>query len=115
MQRRFQLTRYSVLMAVFIGMYMTALPCFLDLTTVRAAETGSLPTVWLKAVHRRCPCSFACLSLPRSSKKTEVDELKETEYRQSGDWALVGVKSSSGPHETPAITHFSKAQREYLL
>src|SRR5215472_1497843 len=45
-------------------------------------RSHSVPAVWLKAVHRCCLCSFACLSPPRASKKSEVDEPKETECRQ---------------------------------
>lgn len=43
MQRRFRLSRYSVLVALFLGLSTTALTRFIDLATTRAAEPpGSL-------------------------------------------------------------------------
>ena len=42
MQRRFQLSRYSLLVALFLSLYATPLTCLMDLSTVRAAETRSL-------------------------------------------------------------------------
>src|SRR5215813_14776622 len=41
MQSRFRLSRYSVLVALFLGLYTTALTRFIDLATARAAGPGS--------------------------------------------------------------------------